>query len=151
MFARRQQIHGDQAEVARQCHRRERVGEDARQAIGEGDHATLIAAARGGITLQDRQIAEIHAVVQRFDQHIGECGDIAQSQIEALPGHRVQTVRGIADQGEPRTNRFARPHQIERVSLAIADFQQAAETLTEALLQRGKECRVVELHERIDL
>jgi len=49
MFAGWQQVDGDQTEIARQRHRRKRIGEDARQAIGEGDHAALIAAARIGV------------------------------------------------------------------------------------------------------
>jgi len=101
--------------------------------------------------LQNSEIADVDATPQRIHYCVGERRDIAQTEIKTLSRDRMQTVRGIADQGQTRTHRFARAYQRERIGLPRANFEQTPEALAETRLQAREKLRVVQGHDGISI
>ena len=86
-----------------------------------------------------------------IDDHLGQHGDIARTQVEPLPGNRVQGVNGIADQCQPSGDRTLRAQQAQGPGLASARARQPAQPLPEAFLQLAQECGIVQCHDGIGL
>ena len=71
------------------------------QAVGrERDHEG-VEAAPALVAVEQLRVAEIEAEPRALDQHLGERGGVAEAEIEALAGDRMDAVRGVADQREP--------------------------------------------------
>ena len=91
MAGRREEIEGEQAEAARQLERAEIVGEAADDLVGEESAALAVEAAAGGV------VGETAAVDAVFEQDFSQLPGVAEAEVEALAGNRVQGLRGIAD------------------------------------------------------
>ena len=73
------------------------------------------------------RIAAVEPDAYAFGQHLGERGDIAEAEVQPLPGDRVDAVRGIAHQREPFRRVAGRVHGAERVGPAPPDRRHRAE------------------------
>ena len=69
---------------------------------------------------------------------------VAQAQVQALAGDRVDGVRGVADEGEARRDEAVRHMKGERIGPARAGEAQGAEKIAEALGDRGEKAPIVE-------
>ena len=81
-------------------------------------------------------------------EHFREARRVAQTEIESLPGDRVQRLRGVADDRQSLGDVLVRARQRERIELSRADPHEAAETESEGVLQAREELSVVRLRDR---
>ena len=75
---------------------------------------------------------------ERVGQHLRKTRSVAQTEIEPLPGDRVQTLRGIADDRQARRGVPIGAGQCQLVTLTTTDAQQPAEPQPERTLQLGE-------------
>ena len=80
-------------------------------------------------------------------QHFGQGRGVAQPEVEALPGHRVQRLRGIADEHDAPGDRIRGARQHQRIRVALADSRKAADAPAESAEQLRREGRFIERHE----
>jgi hypothetical protein len=92
---RRDALDRAEAELAGEPQRQQIVGEQAIEAVGDADQRervepapALVAGERGGA-------ARVKAEAPRVDDQLGERRDVAQRQVPALPGDRMDRARGV--------------------------------------------------------
>ncbi len=85
------------------------------------------------------------------DDHFGERRNVAQPEVEALSGNRVQGMHCIADQRQARRDGLLRAQQLQRVGVAGADLTEAPQPVTKTVLQACQEGRIVERHHLVHL
>ena len=98
--------------------------EEPDQAIGKGHHVALVRPAPGGIARQQPRPGRDPVAARSahfLGDEFGQRGDIAQAQVVALAGHRVQPVGRIADDGHPVRRHGIGLDQLQRVAAAHAD------------------------------
>src|SRR5690606_3877150 len=132
---RRQAIDQAEADIAYGAHRAEIVREHPVQHIGRDAHLDGIEATPALVTPQDVERADLLAEPIRLHHYLGEGGGILEAEIEALPGDRVDAVRGIAREREARRHIVARQRQPERPGPAGGFDADFAQLQTEAELQ----------------
>jgi predicted amidohydrolase len=84
-------------------------GEAARQEVGGGDGAPAVGA-RAPIPRAAAPVDRSRGPAQRVDQRM----HVAQAQVQALAGHRVQRLRGVADAHDAAVDQRALGVQAER-------------------------------------
>src|SRR5690606_23449334 len=129
----RHQIEQREAEPAADAERRGGIAEEADQAVRERRDAALIVAPPVAIARERVGTAEVAGA--RVCDDLGERGDVAQREIEALSRDGMQTKRRIADEHDARPRRGLARDARELVHLAQADFDEAADAIAEGLLQ----------------
>jgi hypothetical protein len=78
--------------------RQEVVREQAVDAVGDGDQGHAVEAAPGGVALQGGGVAGVEAEAEAVDGDLGHGGHVAQGEVPALAGDRVDAARGVADE-----------------------------------------------------
>ena len=96
------------------------------------------------VAVEQRRIAEIEPEPRAFDQHLGQRGDVAEAEIEALPGDRVDAVRGVTDQGEAAVGDPRGVVKTERVRRARRGHRDLAEKSAHRGLGFGGEIGVAQ-------
>ena len=76
------------------------VGEQPVEPVGGDAHRHGVEAPPALVALEHIGRADIEAEPRRVDDRLGQRRDIAQAHVEALPGDRMNDVRGVADQRE---------------------------------------------------
>ena len=104
--------------IPRQPDRPDIVRKQAVQPVGHGHQADIVGAPPAFVALQGRQPAMIQAEPPVVDRDLGERRDVAQSQIEALAGNRMDGVGRVADQGEARSDIALGMEQPQRIAPA---------------------------------
>ena len=99
---RRQLAERAEAEPAQQPGRQQVGREQAVEAVGQADHQAGIGLAPAVVADQDLAAAEVLPGARGIDQDLGERGDVAHAEIEALGVDRVDRMGGIADQRDAR-------------------------------------------------
>ena len=115
------------------------VGEQPVEAVGRHAHRHGVEAAPALIALQHRERARIEPEPRGVDDGFGERRDILEAHIEALPGDRMDDVRGVADQRDALGDEAARDREAERIGAARADRGDVAELQPEAAFELGVE------------
>ena len=77
----------------------------------------------------------------------GQGDSVAQAEIEALAGDRVDAVGGVTDDGEAFGGEAVHIHGRERIQPAAADRADVAEMITEADGDFGTEGRAFQRHQ----
>ena len=86
-------------------------------------------------------IAEVEAEPRALDQHLGQRGGVAEAEIEALAGDRMDAVRGVADQREPLGGDPRGMVEAERIVAARPGQRDRAEEAAHPLLDLVREAR----------
>ena len=120
----------------------ELVGEQPVQAVGRDAHGHGVEAPPALIALEHVRRADIEPEPRGVGDRFGQRRDVAQAHVEALPGDRMNDVRGVADQRQPLGDEAARGEQAERKGAARAGDLDVAELQAEALFQFGVKFRV---------
>ena len=137
----RQAVDGGETQVAHQAHGRHVVREQPVEAVGRRQQGHRVQPPPALIARQHVGRAQVEAEAPGLDQHLGQRGHVAQSQVEALAGDGVHGVGGLAHQGKAAVHVAlgieqregivpARPHHLERT-------QVVAETLRDLALETG--------------
>ena len=147
VLGRRHQIEREHADVAQRLDRAERLREQAHQAVGEANDVAAIGVAPLAVALEPQAVARIERIAllrASVREHLRETGCVAQTEIEALTGDRVQRLRGVADDRESLGHVLVRARQRQRIQLSRADPHEATETESERVLQAREERGVVQ-------
>ena len=115
------------------------VGEQPVEHIGGDAHLHGVEAAPALVALQHVERADVLAEAVGLDDRFGKRRGILEAEIEALPGDRVDAVRGVAGQREARRDEGARQRQAERPGARLVLDADLAELQAEALLELGLE------------
>ena len=102
--------------------RAERLREQPHQAIGEADDVAAIGRAPLAIAFEPQAVAGIERIAllrTSVREHFREAGRVAQTEIEALTGDRMQRLRGVADD-RPVARRRARPRASAPADTTVA-------------------------------
>ena len=78
------------------------------------------------------------------DHHLGQRRHVAQPEVQPLPRQRMDAVRRVAGQRQPRHGAALRQREPERIAVARPDELDLAEEVAEPRPQRGKIPRRVE-------
>ena len=100
--------------------RPEIVGEEAVQHVGRDAHLERVVAPPALVAPQHLERADVEPEPVRVDDRLGQRRGVAKAEIEALPGDRMDAVRGVAEQREARPHEIARQRQAERIGAARA-------------------------------
>ena len=73
------------------------------------------------VAFEHRGRADVEAEAIRLDDGLGQRRNVAEAEIEALAGDRVDAVGGIADQRQALGDEGARQRQAERKGARVAD------------------------------
>src|SRR5690606_5003376 len=95
-------------------------------------HLESVEAPPAFIAFKHGERADIEAEAVRLDDRLGERRDIAEAEIEALPGDRMDAVRGVAGECQARLHQRPRQRQAERGGARLADRLDAPEAMPEA-------------------
>jgi hypothetical protein len=96
------------------------------------------------VALERVYLADIEPEPSCFDQHLGEGGNIAQAEIEALAGDWMDAMRHVASERRARRDIARRMMQRQRSASARSLDREPTERIVEPGLHFGRECRVVE-------
>src|SRR5690606_11628077 len=128
----RHQIEQRETESAADAERRGRIAEEPDQAMRERADAALVVAPP--IAIARERIGAAVVAGARVGDDLGERRDVAQREVEALPRDGMQTKRRVADEHDARPRRGLARDARELVHLAHADFDEAADAVTEGVL-----------------
>ena len=103
-----------EADVADRAQRGDVVGEQPVEHVGGHAHLDRVEAAPALVALEHVERADVLAEPVGLDDRFGKRRGILEAEIEALPGDRVDAVRGVAGQREARRDESARQRQAER-------------------------------------
>ena len=123
--------------------------EQAVQRVGGAEHEQVGGAAAALIFGEQGWRAGVAAGAQRVQHQVGQGDHVAEAEIEALAGDRVDAVRGVADQREAGVDVALRVHGGERVEPAAADRADGAEMRAEAAGDLAAEHGVVEADQAV--
>ncbi len=127
------------------------VREQPVQGIERGCGDGGVEAAPALVALQRIPVAEIEADAARLRQDLGQGSDIAEGEIDALPGNGMHAVGGIADDREASRDIALGEMHLERPALARASKREATQASADALLDLGEEARIVEGQDALGL
>src|SRR5690606_32418998 len=144
-----QAIYDTEAEIALGAERPEIVREQAVQDVGGRAHLEGIEAAPELVALQHVDRADVLAETIRLDDHFGKGCCIAEAEIEALAGDRMDAVCGIASQREARLDEVAGERQPEREGTRLVEDADLAELVAEAGFELGLENDLVFLNKAL--
>ena len=142
MLDRAQQVENQEAATPRVTDRRERQAKAANQRIGESDDRIPVRFPPCGVTLEQRGGTRITAF--RSGDELGKHRDVAEREIEALSGDRMQGLRGVAENRGPRRRQALRTRERKWIALAAADTREAPEPQAKDFLEFCKEGAIVE-------
>src|SRR5574343_732385 len=144
MARRREEVEGEQAEAASQFERADVVGKGADYMVAEEGAAPAVEAAVSGVVFENATVEGI------FQQNLGKFPVIADAEVEALAGDRVQGLGRVADPDFAALGQRVAHPQGERKAAARAGFGEI-QALAELLLQDSEESGVVQRHDGIGL
>ena len=136
---RRHPVDDREADIAGQAQRRDRVREQAVEAVGDGGEQQRVGAAPALVAFQQRLVADIEPEAAAIDDQLGQRRDVADADIEALAGDRMDHMRRLADQREPPRDVALGLHQRQMIGPARPDRLDRAEKPAEAGAQFGGE------------
>ena len=113
------------------------IGEQPVETVGGKSHRHGVEAPPALIALEHARCSRIEPEPRRIDDHFGESGHVLEPHVEALPGDRMNDVRGIADQRDAVGDEGTRDEEAERMHAAFADDADLAEMQLEALFELG--------------
>ena len=99
------------------------------------------------VALQCRGRTHIEPQPRRICNNLGKGGNIAQRQVEALPGNGMHAMGGIADKRKAVRNEGTRQMHVERPGPPRPHLRDGAQSVAETLLQLRKKGRIVERHD----
>ena len=108
----------------------------------------VVEAAPALVTAQHLDVADVAAQARRIEQRFRERGNVLQTQIQPLPGQRVNAVRGIADQRKAGPDIFARQVKLQRIRPARRHGVERAQMRAEPPGDFGVELGVGQRHIR---
>ncbi len=108
---------------------------------GSGDHEG-VEAAPALIAGEKLRIAEIEAEAFALHQHLDQSRHVAEADIDALSGDRVDAVRRVADQSEPVGSDRRGVVEAERIARPRAERTELAEEAAHLLLRLGEEAAI---------
>src|ERR1700739_4297198 len=120
--------------------------EEAVERVGHGSKRQDVEATPSLILLQDRIVADIEAETARVDQQLGERGDVAYAEVQALTGDRMDRVRRFADERQSRSDVGFCDHQREWVRPTRPDWLDSAKEIPEPGGEFLREGALAELH-----
>ena len=88
------------------------------QAVGRCRDAEHIERAPTFVAVEQLAVAEIEPEPRALDQHLRQRRRVAKAEVHALPGDRVDGVRGIAGQRQPLVGHPRRVMEAERIGRA---------------------------------
>ena len=113
-------MHRGDADIARQAQQRIVVAEQPVERVGRRQHQQIVRPPSPLVAPQQVGRAEILAALRRLDQQFGQRHRIAEAEIEALAGDRMDGVRRIAHQRQARVEIAMRVQRAERIAPAAA-------------------------------
>ena len=111
------------------------VREQEIQRVGGKPHRHGVEAPPALVALEHVGLSGIDAEPRRIDHDFGECRDILQAHVEALPRDRMDHMRGVADQRQPLGDEGARDEIAERKRARLVERLDLAEMQPKALLE----------------
>src|SRR5215472_3311380 len=129
---RGREVENQQAEVAQESDSEPAVAEELHQRVGKADDPEAIACTPGGEALQQRRCTDVAA---RVDYDLSQHRRIAQPEVEALPGHRMQGLRRVADEHGARRDGRGGARELQGIGCAPPGTHEASGTPAEQLLQ----------------
>ena len=137
-----QAVDRRQPDVPRQPDRPDIVGEQAVQPVGHRHQCDIVGPPPAFVARQRRERAIVEAEPPVVDHDLGQRRDIAQSEIEALAGDRMDGVGGVADQGEAAVDIAVGMEQPNRIAPAPAQDPHGAVPIAETTLHFRAERRI---------
>src|SRR5439155_7542567 len=98
----RYSVDSGEAKIPGQAHGAEIVGEKPVQSIGHRGYGEAVEASPALVALERFRAAGIESQPRCIDHRLRQGRDIAETQVQALPGDWMNRMRGVADKGEPR-------------------------------------------------
>ena len=95
------------------------------------------------VAVEQLPVAEVEAEPGAFDQHLGQRGDVAEAEVEALARDRVDGMRRVADQRQAVGGDLRRVMEAERKGRARREHFDLAEEAAHRRLGLGREILVV--------
>src|SRR6185295_15588406 len=129
-----------QARAACQRERRKRIREYPHQKIGEPDSGVAVEAATACIASEKTGRSDFF--LRSIKQHLSQFPRVAQSEIEALAGNRVQRLRGVSDRKNSGCGIDLALAQGKRESRAGADRAEISESTAKDPAQPREEIRI---------
>ena len=141
---RRDPLDHAEAELAHEAQRQKVVGEQPVEAVGDRDQRQRIEPPPALVARQHLGAAGIEPQAPGVDHQLGQRRDVAQCEVPALAGDRVDRAGGIADQRQAPRGVALRLHHRERIVPARPGQLERAELVAEALGQLVHELRIVQ-------
>src|SRR5262249_11539758 len=107
-------LHQAEPDVTDRSHRTEVVGEQAVKHVRGDAHLNGVEAAPAFVVFEHIERADIPAEPIGIYNGLGESCGILEAEVQALPGDRMDAMRGIAGQGETRLDEGAGKREAER-------------------------------------
>ena len=142
MAGRRAEVEPEQAEATGELERCAVVGKELDDLVGEEGPPPAVDTAAGSVTGQRSGCDTL------IEQNIRQLPGIAQAEVEALAGNRVQCLGGVADLDFTALDQRVAHSQGEGETAALAGLGKA-HTAAELALQCGEEGVVIEGHHGI--
>ncbi len=115
------------------------VGEQEIQRIGREPHRHGVETPPALIALEHVGLTDIHAEPRGIDHDLGQCGDVLQTEIEALARDRMDHMGGVADERHPFRDERTRDEIGQRKRARLVERLHLAEMQAEALLELAVE------------
>ena len=144
-------IERHHTQIAQYHNRRTGIREQSDHTIGEPHHFGVIGAASMCIALEQRRPAQAYARIAAIDYQLGQRRHIAQPKVEALSGHRVELIGGIADNRAMRSHDSVGGHSHNTVHDPLIAGQESAEALAELTPKGSQKGLVIECFDRVHL
>ena len=120
-------MDGGDAQVSGGSEERVVGAEEAVEGVGGGEHGEVVGAAAALIGGQEGGGAGILVLGKRGQDQVGQRYHVAEAEVEALAGDGVDTVGGVADEGQAGVVVALGVEGAERVEPAAADEADLAE------------------------
>ena len=109
-----------EAEVAPEAEQRIVVREQPVDPVGRRRQRRDVEAAPARVAVEHVRRADVLAAAGAADHHLGQRRHVAQAEVQPLPGQRMDAVRRVADQRQPRAGAALRQREPERIAVARA-------------------------------
>ncbi|MBK7330889.1 MAG: hypothetical protein IPI87_00050 [Betaproteobacteria bacterium] len=133
-------IEHREPDAPRPAHERQVGTEKVHEPVRERDAGPAVLAPAGDVVVEHRACPD--RLARRPGDHALQFPRVAQAHVEALPRHRVQRLRGVADRDDARGDRRAREFHHQRKGLPPPRPQEIRPPATE-LRGEARDERVV--------
>jgi len=133
----RKQIQRHQPSIAHGDARHSAIAKNGRQVMAEGNGIALILMLGGKVALQHWQRSRRFALPVRNGEYFRQFCHIPQRQVETLPSHGMEKMRGIAHHSQIAAYLLPRRHKLEGVARTLTATEKASGAKAEATVQLG--------------